>query len=521
MRRHVLDFETFADLPRFHGKHRPNHPALVFRDRRTTYRELNQFSSRVANGLIAFDPSPFARFAHLGKNSDRFFEIYFGGAKARQIMVPINWRLTASEVAYILSDVQPAVLFIEKEFCSMLSEIESLGGQYGRVIILDDDGDPNGYLRWRDSQSETDPQLTARPDDVHIILYTSGTTGQPKGVMLTNSSEFALRRMELHLDPSCWHPNPSDVVLCQLPCFHLSGSSWTFLWMYYGSTIVIQPQARVDDMLDALERERINHIQVVPALLQTILDHPRCARLDLSSLKTIFYGGAPFPLPLLQRVLTTLRVDLFQLYGMTECSGFIAMLLPEDVRTQDETILKSCGRPYPLVELGIMDAEGHRVPDLERGEICVLTPGLMAGYWQRPEETAGAMHGNYYRTGDVGYRDPKGYYFLVDRVKDMIVSGGENIYPAEIERVLAQHPGIREVAVIGVADPTWGESVKAVVVRADPQLTDASLRDYARRFLAGYKVPKTVDFVADLPRNPSGKVLKRVLREQYRTRALE
>jgi acyl-CoA synthetase (AMP-forming)/AMP-acid ligase II len=516
MIRDGLDFETFADLPRFHSQQRPNHTALVFEDRRTTYHELDVLSNRVANGLLNFDATPFARFAYLGKNSDRFFEIYFGGAKARQIMVPVNWRLAASEVAYILSDVEPGILFIEKEFTSILTEIDALGGKYGRVIVLDAD-DPGGYLRWRDAQSEVDPRLPALPDDVRIILYTSGTTGHPKGVMLTNASEFALRRMELSLDPSCWHPHPSDAVLCQLPSFHLSGSSWAFLWMYYGCTIVVQPQARVDDILDALERHRINHIQVVPALLQTILDHPRCAVVDLSNLKTIFYGGAPFPLALLQRVLNTLNVDLFQLYGMTECSGFVAMLLPEDIRKQDETILKSCGRPYPLVDLCIMDAGGRRLPDLARGEICVSTPGLMAGYWRRLEATAAAMHGKYYRTGDAGYRDKNGYFFLVDRVKDMIISGGENIYPAEIERILTQHPGVREVAVIGVPDPKWGESVKAVVVRGDPQLTGTVLQEYARKFLAGYKVPKTVDFVAELPRNPSGKVLKRILREQFKT----
>ena len=507
---------TEADALAENAAIRPDHIALIFGEQRTSYRELDERATQIANGLLNIGLDARGRVAILARNSGTYFELLFGIMRAGMATLPLNWRLAAPEITYILQDAAIECLFYEQDFAGIVEAARDQCPALRTAIAIDGFGEAD-LTAWRDRQSVSRPKTRSDPDEVMIQFYTSGTTGRPKGVQISHRSSRAMREMEVaqHEDWQAW--SSDDVAIVALPNFHLSGTSWALQWLARGATCVVQPQVDPEASLKAIEEHGVTQIMTIPTVVQMMLDHPSFESVDTSSLRNIFYGGMRMPAPLLRRARAALGANFIQIYGMTEHNGSACYLTPSDhIRADvDEELLKSCGRPLPHVSMRIMDAEGREVPMGEVGEVCICSPSMMNGYWNRADLADEIRFGDYYRTGDAGYMNADGYLFLVDRVKDMIVSGGENIYPAEVERILYEHPDVHEVAVIGVPDERWGEAVKAVVVRKRDALTANDVIAFARGRIASYKLPKTVDFVDTLPRNANGKIVKRDLRARY------
>jgi long-chain acyl-CoA synthetase len=361
-----------------------------------------------------------------------------------------------------------------------------------------------------------DAGTPSEPGDVAMQLYTSGTTGLPKGVMLANANLGAL----IGRVGAGWSLDATSVNLVAMPLFHIGGSGWALVGMNSGCHSILVREFVPGEILDLLVRHRVTNALFVPAMLQFMADVPGAASRDYAALRSIVYGAAPITNEVLLRAMRTFRCGFIQVYGLTESTGAITELGPEDHDPEGPRVrlLRSAGKPFPWVEIRMVDpATGQDCPPGQVGELWTRSPQNMRGYWQKPADTAAALVADgWLRTGDAGYRDPEGYIFLTDRVKDMIITGGENVYPAEVENALSGHPAVADVAVIGVPDDRWGETVKAIVVRrpgTDP--SPAEIIAYAREQLAHFKCPTSVDFMDALPRNPSGKILKRELREPH------
>lgn len=487
--------------------------ALVFEERETDFATFDRHASRVANGMIAMGLRHGDRVAFLGKNSDLYFEYWLGAVKAGVVLVPVNWRLAPPEVAYILADSAPRLLLCDGQFLDGLPDTLSCP-----VLTTEAVAGREDFARWRDAQSDTDPKCDVGYDDVVLQLYTSGTTGNPKGAMLTNRSLLSLRDSRPASDLPAWFAwSQHDVALIAMPIFHISGSGWGMWSLQHGAKGVVLREFDPHQVLDLLVRYKISKIIMVPTALKIVCDHPAAQGADFSFLKTICYGGSAIPLDLLRQAIGVFGCGFAQMYGMTETAGTIIGLPPEDHDVAGNARMRGVGRPLPGVEVRIIDADGAELPRGEVGEIAVRSDANMAGYFNRPDATAETIDAQgWLRTGDAGAMDEDGYLYLSDRIKDMIITGGENVYPAEVENALYSHPDVCDVAVIGVPDAKWGEAVKAIVVPQPGTSPDpAALIGWARERIAAYKAPKSVEFRADLPRNPSGKVLRRVLRDEY------
>jgi acyl-CoA synthetase (AMP-forming)/AMP-acid ligase II len=505
---------ALRDLPeliRFHAAVRPERVAMKFEGRETTYGQLDRRANRVANGLLATCATTQARIAVLDKNSDQFFEVWFGAAKARDVLVPVNWRLAPAEIAYIVNDAEAEMVFVGEEYVETIEQLLPELRTVKQVVALAG-GHPEWeeYTAWRDRQASADPRLTTPGDDIAIQLYTSGTTGHPKGVQITHDALMA------SLAVRQWLPCAAeDVYLVCMPQYHVIGSVLGLHALYVGGGTVIARQANPTEILPLIPAERVTHAIFVPAVLLFLLQAPGCRETDFSSLKHITYGASPIPLDLLRDAMATFKCGFGQAYGLTE-TLVVTYLPPEDHDPGGSARMRSCGRPLSNAQIKIVGDDGAELPCGQVGEIVVHTPQAMQGYWHLPEATAGTVRDGWIYSGDAGYFDEDGYLYIHDRLKDMIVSGGANIYPAEVENALFGHPAIADVAVIGVPDQRWGEAVKAVVVREPgAAVTEAEVIAHARERIARYKAPKSVDFVEELPRNPSGKILKRVLRAPY------
>jgi len=500
-----------AELSRFHAAVRPERVAMIFEGRETTYGQLDRRASRVANGLLATCSTSQARVAVLDKNSDQFFELWFGATKARDALVPVNWRLAPAEIAYIVNDAEAEILFVGEEYVETIERLLPELRTVKQVVSLAG-GHPEWeeYTAWRDRQVSADPRLETPDDDTAIQPYTSGTTGHPKGVQITHNA------LMTSLAAREWFPCAAeDVHLVCMPQYHAIGSVLGLSALYVGGRTVIARQANPTEILRLIPAERVTHAIFVPAVLLFLLQTPGCRETDFSSLKHIVYAGSPIPLDLLRDAVVTFRCGFGQVYGLTE-TLIVTYLPPEDHDPAGSARMRSCGRPIANAQIKVVGDDGAELPCGQVGEIVARTPQAMQGYWRLPEATAGTIRDGWIYTGDAGYFDEDGYLYIHDRVKDMVVSGGENVYPAEVESALFGHPAIADLAVIGVPDDRWGEAVKAVVVRKPGvEVTEAELIDYARERIASYKAPKSVDFVDALPRNPSGKILKRVLRAPY------
>ena len=509
---------SFADVSRIQAAERPHKPAFLFEGRTTTFAAFDRHASQVANGLVAMGVRPQTHIAYLGKNCDYYFELLVGASKANAIMTPVNWRLAGPEIVYILNDAQASVLFVGPEFVGLARELLASLMSVKHVIAVEGGAEEwPAYEAWRDAQPAEDPGIPTACEDVAIQLYTSGTTGRPKGAMLMNRGFFALR--ELHQNQGgAWQSwSDEDVSLVAMPCFHIGGTGWGISGLVYGATGVVMREFDPNRVLDFFVTYGVSKLFLVPAAMQIVLRQGHAREVDYSRLRNILYGASPIPLDLMREAIDVFGCGFVQMYGMTETTGTIVALPPEDHDPAGAPTMRSAGKALPGIEIKIIDEKGHEVPRGVVGEIATRSAMNMKGYWNLPEATASTLSADgWLRTGDAGYMDEAGYVYIHDRVKDMIISGGENIYPAEVENALYSHPAVADVAVIGVPHEKWGEAVKAMVV-LKPGLTasEADLIGFARTQIAAYKCPKSVDFIEALPRNPSGKILRRELRAPF------
>jgi long-chain acyl-CoA synthetase len=503
-----------ADVVRDRAEHHPEAVAIRCGSQALTYAELDQRSSRLARALLAAGIGRGSRVAYLDRTAPEVVELLFAVAKIGAVIVPLNWRLAPAELSVILADSKAQVLIAGASFSEVAEELVAQQRSAPDLLIAGEDGE-RGYERRLALYEAVDPGGRGEASDVVVQMYTSGTTGVPKGVLTTHRNLAAAAETS-----PLWRFDSSSVSLTPLPMFHIGGIGWAFVGLWNGATTILVSNFEPAAVLDLLERQRVTNAVFVPTMLQMLTAVPGAADRDFSALRSIAYGASPITTTVLKSTLRTFRCSLLGIYGLTETTGAITQLDAEDHHAEGprEHLLRSVGRPYPWVELRIADPEsGAALRAREVGEVWLRAPNVTPGYYNRPDDTGAALTPDgWLRTGDGGYVDEEGYLFLTDRIKDMIVSGGENVYPIEVEEALSAHPGVAEVAVIGIPDERWGETVAALVVRRDGARPSAEeLILFARERLAGYKLPRSVQFVPDLPRTPTGKVLKRELRRHH------
>ncbi len=514
-----LSITTLDEVLRVHGEGRPDKIAMRAGNRTWTYAQLYAESSRVAQGLLAEGVEPQDRVAFLDRNVPEYFSLLFGAAMVKAVTLAVNWRLAATEMEYVLNHARARVLLIGEEFLGHLAKMNLETVE--RVLVVGEVGKFTRYDDWVASHEPIDPLLRCDAEETCYQLYTSGTTGRPKGVELTHRNLMAA----MEVGAKSWSIDGESVCLVAMPLFHIAGSGWAVGGFCQGAESILVRDLNPKEVLRLIETHRVTNSLFVPAVLQMLCATPDVEKVDFSSLRSIVYGASPISEQVLARSIEVFGCDFVQVYGLTETTGAITALPAEDHDPGGPKahLLRSAGKPWGDAKIRIVDAETDR--DLsgdEVGEIWVWSKQNMKGYWRNAEATAEAYPEGrdeqgvgWFRTGDAGYMR-EGYLYIHDRVKDMILSGGENIYPAEIENALMSHPAIADVAVIGVPSEKWGESVKAIVVDAMGDVaSDEEIIAYCRERLAHYKCPTSVDRIDVLPRNPSGKILKTELREPY------
>jgi long-chain acyl-CoA synthetase len=483
-------------------------PALFHGSTRRTFGELVRRCDAVGRALRGDGLGPGARIGYLGRNSVEFFEVLLGAAGVGMVTVPLNWRLAAPEINAILEDAEAGLVIVDAEF-------EPLLGSHVRAVVVGGEGGRSrGYEPWCEAADRDAGSHEPSLDDTVLQLYTSGTTGEPKGVM---SSNRALAK-SLSLLAEVTGMQRGTVSLCTLPTFHIGGTSWTLAGLTSGAATVLLTDVTPIEILSAIEAHQVTVMIAVPTIVQRLVEHPDLDERNLDSLETVYYGGGPMTSPVLERALSALDCQFVQGFGLTELP--LVTVLPPQAHHGDPALLRSCGRAASETEIRLVDPDsGAEVAVGMVGEIQVRSPRLMEGYWRKPELTAAAMDSEgWFHTGDAASRDEEGYFYIQDRIKDMIITGGENVYPAEVENVLMGHPAVSQVAVIGAPSQKWTEAVVAVVVlRPGHHVSERDLVEFCRQQLARYKCPQNVVFVEDLPRTPSGKLLKYQLRAQLGT----
>ena len=504
----TADLFTFDEFLRYWAKDRPEKLAMEGDDLRYSFAELEDATARVASALLAMGLNKGDRICWFGKNSVTYFTLFFGAARAGIVMVPVGWRLAEPEAAFIIDNAEAKLLFLGDGFEAC---VNTLGKRPGLIRTFTSDEARREVL--------TAPRAEFTPsgaDEAILQLYTSGTTGNPKGAVLSNRNLFGLRKANLDNPPPHTLWEEDEAVLVAMPCAHIGGTGLGVMALSAGLPGVVLTEFDPPRVFDAVENRGVTRFFIVPAALQMLLNHPDCGKTDFSRIKYILYGASPIPLELLRECIAMFGAQFVQNYGMTETTGTICVLPPEDHTVEGNKRMRSAGKPLPGVEMEIRGPDGTALPVGEIGEIVTRSSSNMLGYWKLPEATAATMKDGWVATGDVGYMDEDGYVYMYDRAKDMIITGGENVYPAEVESGIYGHPDVLEVAVIGVPDEKWGEAVKAVCVPKPGATVDPdSVISWARERLAGFKVPKSVDVIDALPRNPSGKILRRQLREPY------
>jgi fatty-acyl-CoA synthase len=474
-----------------------------------TFGQLHERVRRLSNALIDLGLQPGDRVAMLLRNCYVSAELVYGVSAAGMIVVNVNERLTAPEVAYILRDSGAAAVVLGASAVDLVQEIRSEFPELRHVISVDDAGE-DGYegLLAAASKRALPPPAEHPGDSTAMLIYTSGTTGLPKGVELTqrnlvdSATNYLIESLPIN---GCY-------VAC-VPYFHV-GCIVHIAALLRGMTVVVT-WFEAGRVMDAIERHRATHIALVPTAIALILDSPDLEDRDLSSLQRIMYAGSPMPEPVLRRGVAAFGPIFEQFYGLTETTGLVTLLRPDDHELDNPARLGSCGREVARVSVAIVRPDGTPAECGEPGEIVVLGSNVTRGYWNRPELVDEMFVDGWFRTGDVGVRDEHGYITIVDRLKDMIITGGTNVYPREVEDALYQHDAVREVAVIGVPDEVWGEVVMAVVVSREPAPHVEELSAWTESRLAKYKRPRRFEFATTLPRNAMGKVDKKLLRQQY------
>lgn len=499
-------------------QHRPDRTATIFGDRRRSFREFADRVARLAGGLQRLGMRPGDRVAMLGLNSDLYWESLVSVPWGGGVVNPCNTRWSAAEIAYALQDSGSRILLVDDHFAPMAGELSSGACSFDAIVHVGDLPTPDGMIGVETLIAESAPAADAgrRGDDLFGLFYTGGTTGVPKGVMLSHAN-FMVSSLALLAEATATRPG---VFLHAAPMFHLADLAFAGVHWIAGNTHCFIPGFTPEATANAIRDHRVTDTLLVPTMIQMLVDHPVMrASHDLTSLRTITYGGSPIAEAVLDRALSALpNVGFMQAYGMTELSPLATVLTPyfHSPEGRGENKLRSAGRAGLCVELRVVDPDGAPVPAGETGEIVVRGPNVMLGYWNQPEQTAEALRGGWMHTGDAGFLDEDGYLFVVDRIKDMIITGGENVYSAEVENALAQHEAVRACAVIGIPSARWGESVHAFVVLAPGAVADGdALGEHCRQRIAGYKCPRSFDFVDALPLSGPGKVLKAELRKRY------
>ena len=508
------EIRSIGDIPRHYARRVPDKPALVDASGALTFAQLDANSNRVAQALRGLGVQPLDRVAILSKNTPRYFELLFGANRLDAALLPLNWRLAAPELSAIIADSSPCVLVADREYEATARTAICGSGKSCRIVLFDS-VDPHAQTEWKllcEQTSDCDPGVDVNPWHTSILMYTSGTTGRPKGVQISHQGQLFLRLCE-HLEPSFRYA-ANDMMLTVMPLFHAMGISLSLQALYSGVTVAVYPMPDPGELMRLIARNRPTVLPLVPTVIQMLLDHPLAAGADYSSVRAIIYAGAGIGKHLLSRAIQAIDCEFIQFYGATETACGVTFLRPAEHRLDDEAALASCGSPLPLIDIKVMDSEGREMPDGTVGEFWIRSPSLSTGYFGQPELTAAAFKDGWYRSGDGGFRDSRGLLTIVDRVKDMIISGGENVYSTEVEQALQKLKGVQLCAAVGLPDPKWGERVVAAIV-ADPEagLTAEAVVAHCRQLIAGYKVPKQVVFRSALPMTASGKVLKRQLRD--------
>ncbi|MEQ6247557.1 long-chain-fatty-acid--CoA ligase [Sulfitobacter sp. HNIBRBA3233] len=507
---HNADMSTFAAVIRHHAETRPDAPALSFKEQTWSFSQLHDASSRAARMLQEQGVRAGDRVAVLTHNRPEYFELILACSKIGAIVAGLNWRLSPVEIAEILKGCAPALILTGETEAALLRDAQGY-----RVLSLDTD-----YPALCAAAPAEDPGHAGAPSEPVLLLYTSGTTGLPKGVILTNENmSFTYR-----LATESWGMSSQSVNLVAMPMFHIGGCGYGSSTFMAGGHTVLMADVDVERAVDLVARHRVTHTFLVPTVVQSLLNVPGIGDADLSSMELLMYGAAPIGDVLLSRAMEVLQCKFMHAYGMTEAAGTVVVLPPEDhaLDGPKAALLKSCGRALPWVELRVIDPDTQTDAEAGKpGEIWLRSAMMTPGYWNAPAATAEAITSDgWFRTGDAAYLDAEGYVYLFDRFKDMIISGGENIYPAEIENALNAHDGLHECAVIGVPHEKWGETPLAVIVpKQGVTLCEEDIIEFCRTRLARYKCPTRVAFSDTLPRNASGKLLKHELRKSFRERA--
>ena len=450
------------------------------------------------------------RIAWYGKNAALYFQLLFAAGRIGVVMVPVGWRLAPAEVAFILRDTAARLVFAGDDFVKAATAVAQELPAHPRVV---------GSSEARAWFASLQPAQIehAGPDDAVLQLYTSGTTGNPKGAVLSARNLFGLRNSGKQAGLAWADWDDDEAILVCMPCAHIGGTGLGVMALGAGVRGIVQAEFTPEGCLAGIE-QGITRFFIVPAALQMVIQHPKAKGSDFSRLKYVMYGAAPIPLELLRQAVETIPNAAFmQCYGMTETTGTVAILPPEDHDMSGTPRMRSAGKALPGVEIKIVGEDGAELPLGQVGEVVTRSSNNMLGYWNLPEATAKTLSADgWVSTGDAAYMDADGYIYIQDRIKDMIITGGENVYPAEVESAIYGHPDVAEVAVIGVPDARWGEAVKACVVAKPGHTVDPdTVIAWARQRIAAFKVPKSIDLIPELPRNPSGKILRRALREPY------
>ncbi len=504
--------KTLAQIVTLPAESCPNRTAIVYGDKSLSFADLNIRSNQVANGLAALGVPARSRVAILTRNSEIFFEALFGAAKADTVLVTVNFRLAAREIAYILGDSETRVLFVSAEYLPLVREVRDELPELQEVIVTD--GNDDAYGTWLRQQPSSSPGIEIDPADGAVQMYTSGTTGNPKGVELSHRAMVNAALAGLTVWPFMHEEGAS--VLGTMPLFHIAAANLCIAALCAGATARIVRDATPEQLADIIPRHRISIAPLPATVIHNMLRLPGIRDRDFSALRVMLVAGSGIAPELVREAGEVFRCGFALSYGSTETCGGVTYLHPEECTPDSGNLLKSAGRTLWESAVRIVDADGNDQPAGTVGEILCRCNRLMTGYWRNEDATADALRDGWFWSGDAGYLDEDGYLYVVDRIKDMVISGGENIYPTEVEAVLQTHESVEDVAVVGIPDEKWGEALLAFVVpKAEREINGEALLQFLRGKLAGYKIPRRYEFVDEFPRNATGKVLKRELRKPY------
>lgn len=497
------------DYLKRYAKDFPDRLAVIDRDLRLTFRDFYKRTNQFANALLKLGVKKEDRVAIIEKNSHVYMEALYGANKMGAALVTVNYRLKPQELSFILNNSEARTLIFSEEFAEVINETRPELKHVKDYIMIEKAAE--GALHYEAllaDSSDIAPDIQITESDIMLHMYTSGTTGVPKGVLL--SHEGVMGSM-LGNALNCRHSYNEVILSCGV-FFHMPITSVT-RWIMYGGTSVIMRDFDPKLLLQLVQSEKVTRLLAIPSMLNFILDEYDRGSYDVSSITDIEYGGMPISPALLERTMKVFKANFYQQFGSTE-AGNTCGLAPED--HANPKLLASCGRPDVLTNLKIVDENNNELPANQPGEIAVRSTSVAVGYWKLPELNQKFLVDGWFNVGDIGYLNEQGYLFIVDRKSDMIISGGENIYPAEIDSILRDHPSVQQAAVIGVPDAEWGEAIKAVIVlKEGMKASEDEIISYCKERLAGYKKPKSVDFVDSLPISPAGKILKSKLREKY------